>query len=280
MTRLTLRYLTAADIPFADSLRANAGWNQTPADWQRFIELSPRGCLLAECEGRPVATATTITYGHDLGWIGMMLVHPDFRRRGIARVLMQHSIEILQSAGVKSIKLDATPAGREVYLRIGFKDEYSLTRYQADNANASPQSTKDIRAFKKDDLPKVLELDRAATGVCRENLLARLISDSLKTLVHESTDKIAGFGILRPGSLASYLGPIVATDPTHAQQIATSLLDGKLFCDLPDKNQSVAAWTKSEKLSPQRTLTRMYLGENISAPAAGTYFAIAAPELG
>lgn len=279
MTRLTLRYLTAADIPFADSLRAKAGWNQTPADWQRFIELSPRGSLLAECEGQAVATAITITYGRELGWIGMMLVHPDFRRRGIARVLMQHSIEILQSAGVKSIKLDATPAGREVYLRIGFKDEYTLTRFQTDNAKGqTPNSA--LRAFKNDDLPKIVDLDRAATGVCREQLLTRLIADSLKTLVLESAGKLTGYGILRRGSLASYLGPIVATDPADAQQLATALASGKMFCDLPDKNQSAAEWAKSHNFTPQRILTRMYLGENITAPAAENYFAIAAPELG
>src|SRR4051812_32712413 len=103
MTRLTLRYLTSADLAFADALRAGAGWNQTVGDWQRFLDLSPDGCLLAECEGRPVATATTIRYGTELGWIGMMLVHPDFRRRGIARVLLKHCIEILRQAGVKSI---------------------------------------------------------------------------------------------------------------------------------------------------------------------------------
>src|SRR3954469_22141695 len=168
MTRLTLRYLTGADISFADSLRASAGWNQTPGDWQRFIELSPRGCLLAECEGRPVATATTINYGRELGWIGMMLVHPDFRRRGIARVLMQHSIEILQSAGVKSIKLDATPAGREVYLRIGFKDEFTLTRYQHETAVAQ-KSGAAIRPATQQDVGKIAELDQAATGASREN---------------------------------------------------------------------------------------------------------------
>jgi GNAT superfamily N-acetyltransferase len=279
MTRLTLRYLTAADIPFADALRASAGWNQTPADWQRFIELSPRGCLLGECEGRPVATATTIAYGRELGWIGMMLVHPEFRRRGIARVLMQHSIEILQNAGVKSIKLDATPAGREVYLRIGFKDEYTLTRYQADN-RARNTTNSPIRTFKSGDLPKIIELDRAATGVCRESLLTRLISDSLKTLIHETDGEITGYGVLRPGFLAAYLGPVVATNPTHAQQIACAVADGKIFCDLPDQNHAAAAWAKSQNFTPQRTLTRMYRGENITAPSAGNYFAIAAPELG
>lgn len=278
MTRLALRYLTAADISFADSLRADAGWNQTPADWQRFIDLSPRGCLLAECEGRPVATATTVACGNDLGWIGMMLVHPDFRRRGIARVLMQHCIEILQSARVKAIKLDATPAGREVYLRMGFKDEYTLTRYQHDAA--TQHNSEGIREATKEDLSQILELDLAATGAPRENLITRVIADATKTLVYESQGRLTAYGMLRAGSLASYLGPIVAVDPQQGQQLASALATGKIFCDLPAQNEAAIAWAKSHNFMPQRTLTRMYLGENVSPTSPESYFAIAAPDLG
>jgi GNAT superfamily N-acetyltransferase len=278
MTRLTLRYLTSADIPFADSLRATAGWNQTPADWQRFIDLSPRGCLLAECDGRRVATATTMVYGQELGWIGMMLVHPDFRRRGIARVLMQHCIEILQSASVKAIKLDATPAGREVYLRMGFKDEYTLTRFQHESATSKTASC--VRAAKKEDHSKIFGIDHAATGARREHLIGRLISDSAQTLVYESKGEITGYGILRVGSVASYLGPVVASDPTHAQALATALANGRTFCDLPDRNAAATDWAKSNNFTAQRTLTRMYLGENIAPTLPQSYFAIAAPDLG
>jgi len=279
MTRLKLRYLTSADIPFADSLRAIAGWNQTTRDWQRFLDLNPNGCLLAESEGRPVATATTVTYGGELGWIGMMLVHPDFRRRGIARVLIQHSIEILQSARVKAIKLDATPAGREIYLRMGFKDEFTITRYQHETAVAQ-KSGAAIRPATQQDVGKIAELDQAATGASRENLLARLFADGSKTVVHESRSQITGYGMLRQGSLASYLGPIVATDPNHAQQIASTLACGKIFCDLPDLNSAAAAWANSQNFTRQRTLTRMYLGKNVESATPQTYFAIAAPDLG
>jgi ribosomal protein S18 acetylase RimI-like enzyme len=277
MTRLALRYLTESDLPFADSLRATAGWNQTITDWQRFLALSPRGCLHAECEGRPVATAVTVAYGTELGWIGMMLVHPDFRRRGIARVLMDHSIEILRSAGVKSIKLDATPAGRDVYLRIGFKDEYTLTRYEG--AGTPSQNTK-IRRAADDDLPKILALDQAATGAPRENLLRRLLSGASRAVVYESNGEISGFGFARAGSLATYAGPIVAPDPTHGKEIASALADGKTFCDLPDRHSAATDWAKSQNFTPQRTLTRMYLGENVQPTAPESYFAIAAPDLG
>jgi ribosomal protein S18 acetylase RimI-like enzyme len=233
--------------------------------------------VLAECEGRPVATAVTVAYGSELGWIGMMLVHPDFRRRGIARVLMDHSIEVLRSAGVKSIKLDATPAGREVYLRIGFKDEYRLTRYESDGA-ASEHTN--IRPASADDLPKILALDQAATGAPRDHLLRHLLSEASRAVVYQHNGEITGFGFARAGSLATYVGPIVARDSIHAQQIASALTTGKTFCDLPDGHSAAREWAKSQNFTPQRTLTRMYLGENVQPTAPGSYFAIAAPDLG
>lgn len=279
MTRLTLRYLTRDDLPFADSLRAVAGWNQTLADWIRFLDLSPRGCLLAECDGRPAGTVVTLTYGLDLGWIGMMLVHPDFRRRGIARVLMCHSIEILQNAGVKAIKLDATSEGREVYSRIGFKDEFTVTRFRREGTALTEASTS-LRVMQPDDLSKIADLDRAATGASRLDLLQRLLTDSTRALVYDYAGQITGFGFLRPGSIAAYLGPVVSTDPAHAAEIATALAHGPVICDLPEQNPVASPWARSQQFVPQRTLTRMYLGANVQPSAPESYFAIAAPDIG
>ena len=81
ISAMRVRLMTRADVPFADSLRALAGWNQTVDDWKCFLALEPDGCFLAEWNGAPVGTATTTVYGPELAWIGMALVHPDFRRR-------------------------------------------------------------------------------------------------------------------------------------------------------------------------------------------------------
>ena len=55
---LHLRVLRPEDLPFADSLSAIAGWNQTLDDWRRFLEMEPEGCVLAEWNDSPVGTAT------------------------------------------------------------------------------------------------------------------------------------------------------------------------------------------------------------------------------
>jgi len=129
---LQVRTMLPADLPFADSLRALVGWNQTLADWQRFLSMEPEGCFLAEWDGAPAGTATTVVYGTDLAWIGMVLVHPDYRRRGIGGRLLLKCIEYLQVRGVRCIKLDATPQGRPVYEKLGFRDEWTMRRWEAD----------------------------------------------------------------------------------------------------------------------------------------------------
>ena len=130
--RLNIRPLEKDDLTFADSIRAAAGWNQTIADWRRLLSHEPEGCFLGEWEGAPAGVVTTTRYGNELAWIGMMLVHSEYRRRGIATALMDAAIEYLRSKKVSCIKLDATPDGAKVYKRLGFRPELELHRWKGD----------------------------------------------------------------------------------------------------------------------------------------------------
>src|SRR6266508_4054897 len=112
MHDVSVRRMTESDLPAADRLRAFAGWNQTPADWRLLLALEPGGCFVALRAGEMIGTVTTMTYGRALAWIGMMLVHPDHRRRGIGSSLMRQALEYLYALGVPCVRLDATPAGR------------------------------------------------------------------------------------------------------------------------------------------------------------------------
>jgi GNAT superfamily N-acetyltransferase len=179
---LRLRTLTLTDLGFADSLRAIAGWNQTLPDWERFLATERDGCFLAECNGVPAGTATTTIYGPELGWIGMVLVHPDFRRRGIGSALLQHSISYLRGCGVRCIKLDATPAGKMVYDRLGFRIEWTLNRWVGRPATEKPPLPAP-RPWQAADAALVDSLDANAFGVSRRALLTRLAQQSTVALV-------------------------------------------------------------------------------------------------
>ena len=283
---LQIRAMKPGDLLFADSLRAQTGWNQTLSDWQRFLEMQPDGCFLAEWNGAPAGTAVTTIYGPELAWIGMVLVHPQFRRRGIGRNLLLWCIRHLQGCGARCIKLDATPEGRLVYQNLGFKDEWTLRRWEADVSNLPREhDSSQIRHLADADLPGIEALDVRAFGVSRRDLLRSLARHSSCALVYEpESGAPAGFGMLRHGSRASCLGPISARSSQAGIALIEALLShiavGRVFWDIPDSNALAVAWGQRNGFSVQRILTRMWLGENCAPSDAHFQFAVAGPEVG
>ena len=283
---LRLRLLTRADLAFADSVRALAGWNQTTDDWQRFLTIEPDGCFLAEWNGAPAGTATTTVYGPELAWIGMVLVHPEFRRRGIGRALLQCCIEYLRVRGVRCLKLDATPLGKKVYDDLGFKDEWTLTRWEC--AKCRPRPTvfdSRIRTWRNSDARGIDRLDSAVFGVPRSKILQVFAQQSRIALVLESQPgRFAGYGLIRAGSQALCLGPVVAGSADAGVRLVEALVAQNtgqmIFWDVPDQNDAAVKCAKEHGFTAQRTLTRMYLGQNSTPGDPQRQFALAGPETG
>jgi GNAT superfamily N-acetyltransferase len=274
--------LRAADLPFCNHLRQVAAWNQTGQDWQRFLHLSPNGCFIAEKNGAPLGTVTTIEYGREIGWIGMLLVEPVARGQGIGKALLEAAIKHLQRQKVRCIKLDATPEGEPLYRKIGFQDEWPLTRFQRPTGEpATPHPS--LRKLAHADLPRMISLDEQAFGAPRPALL-RSLCDSSHVLGRDASGEIKAFGFLRPGSVANYLGSIVAQSTNCAEAIAHSLIGSSiskpLYWDVPAQNKSAARLAERLGFTPQRSLLRMFLGPENLTGNAQLYFGIADPSLG
>lgn len=283
---LRVRILTKADLDFADSLRALAGWNQTRRDWERFLTAEPQGCFLAQWDGAPAGTATTIVYGTELAWIGMLLVHPDFRRRGIGVALMMHCVDYLRRRGVRCIKLDATPLGKTVYNGLGFKDEWTFARWETENCRSGETVDESrIRPWRREVAKSVDELDSVAFGASRLKILAALVQDSVCTVVCSSdSNAVEGYGVLREGARAFYLGPVVARSAPVGRALIVALatrVPGKsIYWDVPEPNAAAGKLPEQLGFTRQRTLTRMYLGENANPANPQMQFAIGGPEIG
>ena len=282
---IRLRKLSEADLTFADALRAQAGWNQTLDDWRRFLTLDGEGCFLAEWNGTPAGTATTTTYGPTLAWIGMVLVQEDYRQRGIGRALLQQCISYLQNCGVRCIKLDATPAGKPVYESLGFRTEWTLARWEGviEPSHHFGSATQP-ELWAPTDAERAESLDLSAFGISRQRLLATLARDTGTARVVELGGKLAGYGMMRPGTRAVYLGPIVAESPGIATELIEALFaragTQRVYWDIPDPNTPAMGLAEKRGFIRQRSLTRMFWGENLATGDPGKQFALAGPELG
>ncbi len=281
--RVLIRPLERWDLPDCMGLVRAAGWNQRLEDWRLVYALSPEGLFVATHNGAVVGSVGTVNYADLVSWIAMVLVDPTMRRRGIATQLMRTCLDKL--ATCETVKLDATPAGREVYRKLGFVDECQLSRLTVSSVPAiSPQKTR-IRPMTEADLPHVAELDAQAFGVPRGDLLGRIrVMAPEYAFVSEGTQGLDGFCVGRHGATCEYLGPLTARDDSTARALAASVLGvlrgRSAMIDVPVTQPDWQAWLKSLGFSEQRIFLRMAKGPNRFPGRRDFVFGIAGPEFG
>ena len=264
--------LEECDIDPAVQLSTSAGWNQTASDWRMLMQLSPDGCFGIHSDGNLVATATLTRYDRRLGWIGMVLTHADYRRRGFARALFEHVVEHADALRTESLKLDATDQGQPLYESFGFRMEQVVERWwrRGDSEAPRPHDRGQVAG------PSA-GMDLEAFGVDRSRLFQGL---SQQSAVFASSD---GFAFLRPGVRASYAGPCVARNAEAARGFLEACIreagPSGCFWDLPPRNGAAAELACDLGFLRQRRLVRMVRG----APCAGRedwIYGIAGFELG
>jgi GNAT superfamily N-acetyltransferase len=279
--------MTQGDVAAADDLRRFAGWNQTPDDWREMIRMQPDGCFVVEANGLILGTVTTIQYACTLAWIGMMLVHPDHRRRGIGRALMVQALEHLRSCHIRCIRLDATPAGYPLYEQLGFVPEWPLARWErpADFPGLPARSVgANVREFCDSDWIEVIDLDARAFMLARSELLYSLARRARKRVVSLEKGRLSGFGFLRPGARCDYIGPLICSDPQAAADLANVLLMSAakrpVFWDIPEHNLAGTSLAERLGFTRVRPLTRMRLGTSTAKSDVQTVYGIADPAVG
>ena len=274
--------LHAAQLADAIALSTGEGWNQTETDWRRLLRLAPGGCFGAWVAGRLAGTVTTTIHDPTLAWIGMMIVHPAARRRGIGAALMTRAVDHLEAARVSCVKLDATPAGAPLYRRLGFEEEVLFERWMG---VARPIAATDPALDPHAELDPMLPLDRTSFGADRSPLLAMLEAEALATYVSRESDSNAeGYALARPGRIATYLGPVVGTGAAVAARLLDALLArfaGRPVCiDVNTAGLLDRAHLETSGLAATRPLMRMRRGGTATAGTPATLCASAGPEYG
>jgi GNAT superfamily N-acetyltransferase len=238
--------LTRDHVDAAFELSSIAGWNQTHADWQLLMEL-PGACFGIEVERRLASTATLVCYGQTLGWVGMVLTHPDFRRMGFARTLMGHVMEHAASVGLPTLKLDATDEGRALYESFGFRAEQRVERWRHSGVSTGVPIAAGRAA------------DPGLCGLERREFLERLSDDAVASP--------RGYVLSRPGRIHRYLGPCVALDEDAARESIEEMIarhrDGGWVWDLLPENAAAVRIASALGFEPVRRLTRMVWGQEL-----------------
>lgn len=131
--------LSFCQVPLKE---ATALWNQSFSDYLipiemseealtnrlKGLQLSPVNSLIAKVDHQ---LAGVMLYGNhqvngeELGWIGGMGVHPDYRRAGVAITLIEEAIKKSKELGVNRLLLEVIKGNdraEALYRRLGFQE--------------------------------------------------------------------------------------------------------------------------------------------------------------
>lgn len=278
------RPMAPEDIPAGLELCRAAGWNQVRTDWELYLAQNPAGCSVLVREGRVAGTVITVDYQGRFGWVGMVLVRPELRGGGLGTRLLHIAFRHLRAC--ETVKLDATPAGRRIYLPLGFVDEYGLLRLETVSAGAQyPAPRHAVRPMAEADLTAVADLDAPVFGARRDDVLAtyrRAAPDLAR--VAEQDGRVAGYILGRRGHSHDHAGALVAPDAAMARDLLAAVLaahSGRPFLlDVPLHDPGWSAWLREIGFREQRPYSRMYKGPNRFPGRPRLQFAILGPELG
>jgi GNAT superfamily N-acetyltransferase len=257
-------------------LSIEAGWNQNVADW-RFMLGAGHGFGL-RTDGMWQASSLVLPLGDKLAWISMVLVTKGRRRGGVGTGLLKRCIAEVKGSGAVA-GLDATEQGRPIYLPLGFRDLYKISRWHFDGAKDMPPAVT-VRPMTAADLLAVMAYDRARSGMDRPKLLTHLAErQPAMAWVSDS----GGFVLGREGRTAYSIGPIVADDEATGLALiarAVSSVPGPFIIDVPEAHADIRRWLERQGAVSPRGYVRMTLGTAPGLDDPSHVFALAGPELG
>jgi len=270
------RALTRAELDVAISWAAREGWNPGLHDADAFWEADPDGFHGMEVDGQLIGSASIVSYGGRLGFVGLFIVEPEYRGRGLGTQFWNFFITRMRErlAPDAPAALDGVFAMQQYYAKSGFVFSHRNLRMEGTGRESSPDSALTPLM----DLPfeTVLAYDTQHFGVERAAFLRRWIQpEGGLGLGFVSETGLAGAGVIRPCLRGFKIGPLFADDATIADRVFTALSSHAagqpIFLDIPENNGAAVALASRHGLAECFGCARMVMGPSIKLPWQDIY---------
>jgi len=173
----------------------SVGWGETYEDIQRVIK-NPDNKYLTVFDRKTaeIIGITLAVVNDDVGYIGHVIVKPEYRKMGIGEELMNEAINYLKFKGCKTIKLDAVTEAVTLYERTGFKFEFNSLRYLKTITSteeiekllekcSTVEQKNVVNNCKEDDLREIFEADHESLIIVRKMISEKFLKLIMNSLV-------------------------------------------------------------------------------------------------
>lgn len=291
---LTIRGMTRAELGTLVDWAADEGWNPGLHDAELFWTADPEGHVAAELNGELIGGGSIVSYGGLFGFMGLFIVRPGFRGRGIGSELWQQRKRLLleRLRPGAAIGMDGVFEMQAWYAKGGFELAGRNIRYRAAAPAATGRAAPGAPAATADGLlplgeipfADVVAYDSTCFPAPRERFLRAWAAqpDSL-ALASQRDGSVAGYGVIRRCRAGAKIGPLFADDPGTATAIyeglARSVPAGPIYLDVPEGNAAAVRLARERGMEQVFGTARMYLG-GTPALAAERIYGVTSFELG
>lgn len=267
------RTMTREEVALAIEWAAREGWNPGLHDAQTFRAADPAGFFVGELDGAPVASISVVKYGAGFAFLGLYIVLPEHRGRGLGWALWQHG---MASAAGRQVALDGVVAQQDNYRKSGFALAWRNVRYEGRAATAAPV---DARIVPLATLPfdTVAAYDAPFFPADRRPFLrAWLAQPDAAALGWAANGQLQGYGVVRGCRSGWKIGPLLAdsesiADALYAALAARSAPGEAVYLDIPEPNAAALALTRRHGMRMVFETARMYTGAAPAVPMDRLY---------
>jgi GNAT superfamily N-acetyltransferase len=256
------------------------GWNPGLDDSLPFHDADPSGFFVGAVGEVPVGSISVVKYGDDLAFLGLYMVHPEFRGKGYGRAIWDAGIA---SANGRSIGLDGVVAQQESYRKAGFEEAYKTVRYGG-VIGSLPSSSLTATPV-TDKLDGLVRYDASVFSAQRPAFVTSWCTNRKhrRTAVVRKSGKIRGYGTIRRCYDGYKIGPLFAADADSAAALLSTrgqeAKGARVFIDIPSDNREAVALAVGMGLEPVFETSRMYRGAVPTVPLKNV-FGVTTLELG
>jgi GNAT superfamily N-acetyltransferase len=273
--------MKAPDVERALDWAAAEGWNPGTHDAVSFYAADPDGFFVATWDDEPVGCVSAVAYGAELGFIGLYIVRPEWRGKGLGFALWQAGIDYL---GGRNIGLDGVLAQQQNYRRSGFTLAYRNVRYQGVTRDEADDAGIDLVDAADIPFSRLHAYDTKHFCAARESFLrAWLAQEGSHALVATNGETVRGFGVIRRCRSGCKIGPLFADGIVIARSLYRALsrkVTGEtVFLDVPESNPAAVALAVEHDMTSVFETARMYTCAAPDMPLANV-FGVTTFELG
>ncbi|HET9430081.1 MAG TPA: GNAT family N-acetyltransferase [Chitinophagaceae bacterium] len=257
--------IVCSDLNPISSLQP-AGWPDILPYYEHYTKAAFCFPIKVILDNKIVGIGTTIIH-NDTAWLGHIIVHPDYRGKGIGRYITETLVTIAKQRECGTIYLIATDLGAPVYEKAGFSTETDYLFFKdIQLVNESPVPDK-IVGYREEFRNQISTIDRANSG---EERMFRLENHLQNGFVYCEDYGVEGFYLPTLGD-----GLIIANTPAAGLELMKLHLKSNGKLALPRDNSSAINFLYSHGFKEIRTAKRMRLGKPRIVNLANIYNRIA-----